>query len=107
MKALLCTCLLIAGSAPAASQRLDFSKVTPTDDAALANSLHALAKQVIGVYTDTTQDGYLNNLFRLQMVTGDYSGAHTTLGKLRTLDETANSQQSSAMLTSAPGLTGA
>jgi putative CocE/NonD family hydrolase len=100
MKALLCACLLIAGSAPAAwSQRLDFSKVTPTADAALANALPALAKQVIGVYTDTTQDRYLNNLFRLQMVAGDYSGARITLEKLRTLDETANSPQSIAMLT--------
>jgi hypothetical protein len=100
MKALLCICLLAAGSAPAAwSQRLDFSKVTPTDDVALANALPALAKQVIRAYTDTTRDGYLNNLFRLQMVAGDFSGAHTTLEKLRTLDETEDSQQSSAMLT--------
>jgi uncharacterized protein len=95
----LCACLLFARSAPAASQRLDFPKVTPTDDAALADALPALAKQVIGVYTDTTQDGYLNNLFRLQMVARDYSGAHTTLEKLLTLAETANSKQSSAMLT--------
>jgi putative CocE/NonD family hydrolase len=100
MKALLYTCLLFAVSAPAAwSQRLAFPKVTATDDAALANALPALAKQVIAVYTDTTQDGYLNNLFRLQMVAGDYSGAHGTLEKLRTLNETANSQQSIAMLT--------
>ena len=99
MKAL-CICLLFLVCTEAAwPQRFEFSKVTPADDAALANALRALAKQVIGVYTDTTHDGYLNNLFRLQMVAGDYPGAHTTLEKLRTLNETANPQQSSAMLT--------
>lgn len=90
-------CLVLAASTPAAwSQRLEFPNVAVTDDAALANALPALAKRVIGVYKNTNQDGYLNNLFRLQMVAGDYSEAHTTLQKL--LEETANSKQSTAVL---------
>jgi len=99
MKVLLCTCLLLAASTSAAwSQRLAFPTVAAMDDAALASALPALAKQVIAVYTDTTQDGYLSGLFRIQMVAGDYTAAHTTMEALRALNDAANPRQSSAML---------
>jgi hypothetical protein len=99
MKALYVCLLFVACTEAAWPQRFAFPKVAAADDTALANALPALAKQVIAVYTDATQDGYLNSLVRLQMVAGDYSGAHATLEKLRTLNETANPQQSIAMLT--------
>jgi putative CocE/NonD family hydrolase len=45
----------------------------------------ALARAVIAAYHDEDRGEYLNNLFRLQIVAGDYAGAKASIGSLRTL----------------------
>jgi hypothetical protein len=50
-----------------------------------ASAMSALASQAIAIYRDTNRDRYLDNLFRLQMLTGRYADARKVLDSLRSL----------------------
>jgi putative CocE/NonD family hydrolase len=80
------------------AQRFDFS-LSGTDDAALAGALRPLADQVAAVYAEPIQGQYLSNLFRLQMVAGNYSAATATVLKLRDLASAGRANTSMASLT--------
>jgi putative CocE/NonD family hydrolase len=67
------------------AQQFDFNEDAATDPAALAKAMPALAKQVIANYSDDDRQTYLDNLFRLQMIAGDYAGAKATIKSLRDL----------------------
>jgi putative CocE/NonD family hydrolase len=67
------------------SQRLNIPVISPEDDAQLARELPGLAAQAIAIYSDDDRDRYLRNLFRLQMVAGQYAEAQSTLDAIRAL----------------------
>lgn len=67
----------------ASAQQLPFRGDSIGADTAAAMS--ALAAQALGAYRDTNRDRYLDNLFRLQMLTGRYAAATRTLDSLRIL----------------------
>jgi len=76
-------CLGTAMSCSAAAQ-LDFP--APVDNpASLPTAMRALASAVIAVYKETDRERYLDNLFRLQLVSGQYADASSTLAALQTL----------------------
>jgi hypothetical protein len=89
--------IFIFSSSASWAQRFDFS-LSGTDDAALARALPPLAKRVAAVYADPIQGRYLSNLFRLQMVAGDYSTASATLQKMRELAAARGASASTANL---------
>ena len=65
------------------AERLSLPAISPEDDAQLARELPGLAAQAIAIYSDADQDRYLRNLFRLQMVAGQYAEAQSTLDSIR------------------------
>jgi uncharacterized protein len=67
----------------ASAQQLDFDKLAVADEVELSKAMPNLAKQVIASYKDEDRQKYLNNLFRLQMVAGDYTAANDTIKLLR------------------------
>ena len=68
-----------------AAQEFPLSSADLADSAAMARSLPRLAEQVLGAYRDTNQLRYLDNRFRLQILTGRHAEALATLGELRRL----------------------
>lgn len=70
-------------AAQASAQQLDFTKLAATDEAELLKAMPALAKQIIANYKEEDRQKYLNNLFRLQMIAGDYAAAKDTIKLLR------------------------
>ncbi|MCA1624080.1 MAG: hypothetical protein LC778_09830, partial [Acidobacteria bacterium] len=74
-------CLIAAVSASA--QQLDFNKAAAADGAELARAMPVLAKEIIAVYKDEERERYLNNLFRLQMIAGNYAEANAAIKSLR------------------------
>jgi putative CocE/NonD family hydrolase len=79
---LLCLCLV---ASPVAAQSFSLPAEAFQDEAALAKSMPDLAKAVIGAYHDDDQARYLDTLFRLQIVAGQYAQASDSLTKLRAL----------------------
>ncbi len=73
--------VLLACPRFAAAQDLPFKADSIGSDTAAAMS--ALAAQAMAVYRDTNRDRYLDNLFRLQLLTGRYADASRTLDSLR------------------------
>ena len=67
----------------ASAQQLTFRGDSIGADTAAIMS--ALASQTIAVYRDTNRDRYLDNLFRLRMLTGRYADAGRVLDSLRGL----------------------
>ena len=65
------------------AQQLDFDKSAAFDNVELSKAMPALAKQIIANYKEENRERYLNNLFRLQMIAGDYAGANDTIKLLR------------------------
>jgi hypothetical protein len=79
-------CLIFFGAALAfqsQAQQLKIDKIVVGNDAELSISMPALARQVIAVYKEEDRQKYLNNLFRMQVVAGDYSAAKETIKLLR------------------------
>ena len=60
------------------------------DDAALKNSMRALAQRIQKEYRDPDRDRYLSSVFRSQLVVGDYDGAIKSIQDLRTLRGTGS-----------------
>lgn len=79
-------CLVFLGvmlTTLASAQQLDFNKLAASDDVELSKAIPNLAKQVIANYKEEDRQKYLNNLFRLQMIAGDYAAAKDTIKSLR------------------------
>lgn len=74
-------------SAPesALAQQLEFPSAAVEDPAALSRAIPGLAREVIAVYREEDRQKYLDNLFRLQIVAGQYADANKTLTALRAL----------------------
>jgi hypothetical protein len=67
----------------AAAQQLNFPAATSTHT--LSASMPGLATHVMAVYADHDRVKYLDNLFRLQMTSGQYADAIKTITELRAL----------------------
>jgi len=92
--------LCVAGASVASGQDLRFSTATIGTDTARAMSV--LAEQTIAAYKDANRDRYLDNLFRLQIVTGRYADATATLqalGKSRGKRVSASATAADALYT--------
>ena len=79
-------CLVFLGvmlTTQASAQQLDFSKLAASDDVELSKVMPTLAKQIIANYKEEDRQRYLNNLFRLQLIAGDYATAKDTIKLLR------------------------
>jgi uncharacterized protein len=86
------TCLLI--SSASAAQEFNFPEATVTDAAVLSKAMPDLARQLLAVYKDEDRDRYLDNLFRLQAVAGQYPEALHSLLALRELRRPADPARS-------------
>lgn len=84
MKHLIFLAVLFA-SAICAAQDFDFPAAPVNDDAALSAAMPRLARDVLVVYRDDDRAKYLDTLFRLQWVAGEYANAVWTLDSLRAL----------------------
>jgi uncharacterized protein len=81
------TCLLVVPAAVA--QEFAFPEAAVTDAAALSKAMPELARQVLAVYRDGDRIKFLDNLFRLQTVTGQYGDALNSSASLRELLRTS------------------
>ena len=81
----LCFLSLCLVALPCAAQQFDFPSGATEDPAALSKSMPGLAREVIAVYREDDRRQYLDNLFRLQMVAGQYAEANESLASLRPL----------------------
>src|SRR5215831_10158532 len=66
------------------AQELPFPDVG-TDPAVVAREVPDLAKEVLTSYKDPDREKYLDHLFRLQIVAGQYDKGIQTIGSLREL----------------------
>src|SRR5690242_1498783 len=73
------------------AQSFYFPKTVVTDSAELVNAMPVLARNVIGDYKDKNQETYLNTLFKMQIVAGDYETASATIDSYRKIDKVARS----------------
>lgn len=85
MPRLLCLCVLFATLAQA--QPRDFAVPSDPTPEALAQAMPALARELLEVYPEKDADTRLGNLFRLQLVAGDFAGALESIRALRPLRE--------------------
>jgi len=76
----------------AQAQQIEFNQDAATDPAALSKEMPRLAKSVLALYPESERETYLDNLFRLQLVAGDYPGAGASLASLRELRGPTQSQ---------------
>jgi len=88
-----CLCLM---AVPCAAQSFNFPGAAAEDPAALARFMPGLAREVIGVYWEDDRRRYLDNLFRLQIVAGQYVDAGKTLASLRALPASGVAAQAGA-----------
>jgi putative CocE/NonD family hydrolase len=77
-KLLLITCFYLFGNTGYA-QQLFYARANYADSAALRNHMPDLARQVIARYQEANQLSYLDNLFRLQLVAGEYARSEASL----------------------------
>ena len=80
----------------AAAQQLDFPGAAVEDPATLSKSMRGLAQAALGAYRDEDRATYLDNLFRLQLVTGQYANAVKSINELRALRANSASPQTGA-----------
>lgn len=76
----------------AQSQQVEFNQDAATDPTKLAEEMPSLAKSVLALYRESDRKTYLDGLFRLQLVAGDYPGASASLASLRELYGPTQSQ---------------
>src|SRR5215218_6160227 len=88
-----CLCLM---AVPCAAQSFNLPGAAAEDPAALARSMPELARRVIAVYWEDDRRRYLDNLFRLQIVAGQYADAGKSLASLRELPASGVSAQAGA-----------
>src|SRR5260370_41549550 len=96
---LLCLALLGLIFAPSPSaQELPFPAATVEDSATLSKAMPDLARAAIAIYRDDDRRKYLDTLFRLQMIAGQYAEANKSLEDLSALTARKNSPQTGATL---------
>ena len=78
----------------AQAQQIEFKRDAATDPTELAGEMPRLAKSALALYKESDRDTYLDNLFRLQLVAGDYTGAGVSLASLRKLRDATRPQSS-------------
>jgi uncharacterized protein len=81
--ALVVLCLGIATATRA--QELNLPQASVEDNTALEKAMPGLAKTVISDYREPDHEKHLDNLFRLQIVAGQYTEAIATINSLRNL----------------------
>jgi len=69
----------------AIAQQLEFPAAAVHDDSVLSQAMPRLATQAMGAYQESDRETYLDNLFRLQMVAGQYDKAAESIVSLRKL----------------------
>lgn len=75
--------LCLIPAVPTTAQQLSFNKSAVLDEAELARTMPLLAKEAIAVYREGDREKYLNSLFRLHMIAGNYSEANAAIKSLR------------------------
>lgn len=81
---------LVLASLAASAQEFSFPEAGVTDPSALAKAMPVLASQILAAYTESDQEKHLDNLFRLQIVSGHYEEALGTIARLREVLRTAS-----------------
>ncbi|HEX4960708.1 MAG TPA: CocE/NonD family hydrolase [Thermoanaerobaculia bacterium] len=81
---------------PCAAQQFDFPGAAAEDPAVLSKAMPGLAREVIAVYRNGDRRPHLDNLFRLQMVAGQYAEAKETLASLHPMPASSVSLQANA-----------
>jgi len=89
-------CLLWIKTA-AFAQQFNFDPVVTTDQSALAKQMPELARSVSSIYHDDDRRKYLDNLFRLQMVAGEYNQAINSIRELRALQANSAGPEARAL----------
>lgn len=89
-------CCVLAALSRAEAQTFDFPGAAVEDAAVLSQVMPGLAREVIPVYKEEDRRKYLANLFRLQIVAGQYADAGRTLASLRALGEEGDPLQGRA-----------
>lgn len=84
--------LLALFALPAFAQAPDVRVPDGLNDAGIDGAMPALAREVIAVYREDDRQRYLGNLFRLQMVAGQYAQAVESIGAIRALRNDAPGQ---------------
>src|SRR5262245_25874294 len=85
---IVCWCVLFAW--PTLAQDLNLAQSDLKDESKWGKAIPELAKQAIAIYQEPDRDRYLNMLFRLQEVAGQYADAAETLRTLSELRRAAN-----------------
>jgi len=80
-----CACSLALGARTVAAQDFQLSPADVADSAALTRSMPRLAAEVLATYRDTARAHFLDNLFRLQILTGSFTKASASLAEGRAL----------------------
>lgn len=90
MKSLYLVLLCIILSSVASAQRLDFPIAATSNSAELSKAMPILAKNVMANYKEDDRKKFLSNLFRLQIVAGEYTNANATIKAYRQENEASN-----------------
>jgi uncharacterized protein len=98
LKSTLLLCLCLATTPCVSAQKFEFPATAVEDASTLSKYIPGLAKRVIAVYRDDDRAKYLDTLFRLQIVAGDYGDALKTLASLRGLPTSRISPHTAANL---------
>jgi uncharacterized protein len=84
LRKILCLLFLcLFGIIQTEAQQLDFNKAAAKDETELSKTMPILARDTIAVYKDDDRKSYLDNLFRLQMIAGQFTEAKATIKSLR------------------------
>jgi putative CocE/NonD family hydrolase len=75
----------------ATAQQLSFESAATVDELESSKTSQLLAKEAIALYKDDDRAAYLNNLYRLQIIAGQYSEANKTIEAYRDLFKATNS----------------
>lgn len=93
MRAWICAGLLCLIPTACVGQEFELAESKLANGTELASAMSALAKQVLAAYKESDRDQYLDNLFRLQIVAGEYAEAQKTIAALRELRRPANARR--------------
>ncbi|MGH9871264.1 MAG: CocE/NonD family hydrolase [Pyrinomonadaceae bacterium] len=91
--------LCMFGAVQTVAQQLDFNKAAATDEVELAKMMPILARETIAVYEDDDRQKYLNSLFRLQIIAGEYAEAKDTIKLLREIIRVSDPVYANAVYT--------
>lgn len=82
--------MIVAMAAGATAQKFEFPDAALADPRSLSGAITALANRVLPAYKEENRESYLNNVFALQVVAGNYPEAIQSLLALRELRRSAN-----------------